>query len=149
MLLYLGSSAWVKRYFRESGSDWINQQFEQEILLGGSTLGLIEVTATCARKRTTGAIDPLRSRQIEASLLSDWTGFFQMELTPDVVERSLALARDFALRGADSVHLAPALTLMENLSLEPGDFTFVTSDRELKAAALDAGLAVLDPQEHP
>jgi predicted nucleic acid-binding protein len=60
MLFYLDSSAWVKRYFRELGSRWINQQFEQQVVLGGSTLGLIEVTATCARKRTAGAIDALR-----------------------------------------------------------------------------------------
>jgi len=29
MLLYLDSSAWVKRYFRELGSVWMNQQFER------------------------------------------------------------------------------------------------------------------------
>jgi hypothetical protein len=40
MLFYLDSSAWVKRYFRELGSGWINQQFEQQVVLGGSTLGL-------------------------------------------------------------------------------------------------------------
>lgn len=27
MLCYLDSSAWVKRYFRELGSGWINQEF--------------------------------------------------------------------------------------------------------------------------
>ena len=91
MLFYLDSSAWVKRYFRERGSGWINQEFAHEILLGGSTLGLIEVTATCARKRTAGAIDAVRFQQIEDDLLDDWSGFFQMELTPEVVERSLEL----------------------------------------------------------
>jgi predicted nucleic acid-binding protein len=60
MLFYLDSSAWVKRYFRESGSGWMNQQFEQEIPMGTSTLGLIEVTATCARKQVAGAIDAFR-----------------------------------------------------------------------------------------
>jgi predicted nucleic acid-binding protein len=125
----------------------INQGFAHGILLGGSTLGLVEVTATCARKRTAGAIDAVRFQQIEADLLDDWSGFFQMELTPDVVERSLELARTMALRGADSVHLASAVVLREKLAIEAKEFTFVTSDLELKAAALKAGLAVLDPQE--
>ncbi len=147
MLFYLDSSAWVKRYFREPGSGWINRQFEQEILLGGSTLGLIEVTATCARKRTAGAIDAVRFQQIETDLLDDWNGFFQMGLTPDVVERSLGLAKIRALRGADSVHLASALVLKEELALDSQEFTLVTSDEELKAAAPEAGLAVLDPQD--
>jgi uncharacterized protein len=147
MLFYLDSSAWVKRYFQELGSAWINLQFEQGILLGGSTVGLIEVTATFARKRTAGAIDAVRSRQIETDLLDDWNGLFQMELTPDVVERSLELARIWALRGADCIHLASAVILKEKLAVDADAFAFVTSDLELKAAALKAGLTVLDPQE--
>ena len=59
------------------------------VLMGASTLGLIEVTATCARKRTAGAIDAGRFQQIEIDLLEDWKGLFQVDLTPDIVERSL------------------------------------------------------------
>jgi predicted nucleic acid-binding protein len=147
MLCYLDSSAWVKRYFRELGSGWINQEFAHGTLLGSSTLGLIEVTATCARKRAAGAIDAVRFQQIEAGLLDDWSGFFQVELTQDVLDRSLELAGIWALRGADSVHLASALILKAELAIEANEFAFVTSDLELKAAALKAGLAVLDPQE--
>jgi len=147
MLFYLDSSAWVKRYIREPGSGWINREFEHGILLGGSTLGLIEVTATCARKRAAGAIDAVRFQRIEDDLLDDWSGFFQMDVTPDVVERSLRLASVGALRGADSVHLASAIILQAKLAIEANEFAFVTSDLELKAAALKTGLAVLDPQE--
>ena len=147
MLFYLDSSAWVKRHFQELVSEWINRQFEQEILLGGSTLGLIEVTAACGRKRGAGAIDAVRFQQIEAGLLDDWNGFFQVHLTADVVERSLDLAKAGALRGADSVHLASALVLKQELELDSREFTLVTSDGELKAAARNAGLAVIDPQQ--
>ena len=86
MLCYLDSSAWVKRYFRELGSGWINQEFAHGILLGSSTLGLIEVTATCARKRTADAIDAVRFQQIEAGLLDDWSGFF-----PAAIKAGLAV----------------------------------------------------------
>jgi len=146
MLFYLDSSAWVKRYFRELGSGWINRQFEQEIVLGGSTLGLIEVTATCARKRTAGAIDADRFQQIETGLLDDWNGFFQMELTSEVVQRSLEVASTLGLRGADSVHLASALLLQTQLGISNHDFTFVSSDQELNLAARAAGLSVIDPE---
>ena len=57
MLHYLDSSAWVKRYFDESGSDWVDSLFEEDCLLSGSTLGLIEVQATAARRCAAGAID--------------------------------------------------------------------------------------------
>ncbi len=81
-LFYIDASAWVKRYFQEAGSTWINQQFEQGSLMGASTLGLIEVAATCARKRTAGAIDVARFQQIEIDLRDDWNGLFQVGLTP-------------------------------------------------------------------
>lgn len=149
MLLYLDSSAWVKRYFRELGSVWMNQQFERGSALGASTLGLIEVTATCARKRDAGALGAARFQEITDRLRNDWNGFFQMELTSDVVERSLDLAGTFGLRGADSVHLASAMALREKLALDAGAFAFITSDLELKAAALKAGLTVIDPQDLP
>jgi predicted nucleic acid-binding protein len=147
-LFYVDASAWVKRYFQEAGSEWINQQFEQGILMGASMLGLIEVTATCARKRTAGAIDAGRFQQIEIDLLEDWKGLFQVDLTPDIVERSLDVARTHALRGADCAQLASAIFFKEQLAFEAGEFALVTSDQELKSAALKAGgLAVVDPQE--
>jgi len=37
--------------------------------------------------------------------------------------------------------------LKEKLALDADAITFVTSDQELKAAALEVGLAVVDPQE--
>lgn len=146
-LLYVDASAWVKRYFQEAGSGWINRQFEQGIPMGASTLGLIEVTATCARKRTAGAIDAGGFEQIVSDLLDDWDGLFQVDLTPEVVEQSLQVARSCALRGADCAQLASAIILKAQLGLEAGGFALVTSDHELKAAALKSGLRVVDPQE--
>ena len=114
-LLIVDASAWVKRYSQEAGSGRINQQFDQGILMGASTLGLIEVTATCARKRTAGAIDTARFQQIETDLLNDWTGLFQVDLAPVVIERSLDVARTHALRGADCVQLASAIIFREQI----------------------------------
>jgi len=146
-LLYLDASAWVKRHFQEDGSDWVNRQFEKGMLMGASTLGVIEVAATCARKRTAGAIDATRFQQIELDLLDDWEGMFQVELTAETVERSLKVARASALRGADCIHLASAVILKERLAIQASEFAMVTSDQELKAAALKTGLIVFDPQE--
>jgi hypothetical protein len=98
-------------------------------------------------KADCGCDSCLISQQIEADVVNDWNGFFQMELTSDVVERSLELARIYALLGADCVQLASAVILKEKLELESDEFTFITSDLELKAAALRSGLMVLDPQE--
>ena len=144
-VLYFDASAWVKRYYQEDGSRWVTQQFDDGSLIGASTLGLIEVAATFARKRTAGALDASRDRQIEIYLLDDWEGMFQVDLTAEAVAQSLNVARTFALRGADCTHLASAVILKERLALQAGEFALVTSDQELKTAALKFGLNVLDP----
>jgi predicted nucleic acid-binding protein len=146
MLHYLDSSAWVKRYFDESGSDWVDSLFEEDCLLSGSTLGLIEVLATAARAaqhQARGAgCQPAADCQS-----AQWGRFLWVGLAPEVVERSLAVASAFALRGSDSVHLASALQLGDDLGIALNEIAFVTSDLELQAAAIQAGLAVLNPQE--
>jgi predicted nucleic acid-binding protein len=146
MLHYLDSSAWVKRYFDESGSDWVDSLFEEDRLLSGSTLGLIEVLATAARAaqhQARGAgCQPAADCQS-----AQWGRFLWVGLAPEVVERSLAVASAFALRGSDSVHLASALQLGDDLGIALNEIAFVTSDLELQAAAIQAGLAVLNPQE--
>ena len=147
MLYYLDSSAWVKRYFDEAGSGWVRDLFVQHETLGCSPLGLVEVGSTMARKRAAGEVRPEEFQPKRASLLKDWRRFLRMDMTPAVVQRALDASETYGLRGADSVHLASALILKEELELDVREFALVTSDRELKAATLKAGLAVLDPQE--
>jgi predicted nucleic acid-binding protein len=146
-IYYLDSSAWVKLYFEERGSDWVDGLFEQDHLLSCSILGLIEVRATAARKCAAGAIDAAALAETKSWLMDEWSSFLWVGLAPEVVERSLEIADAFALRGSDSVHLASALQLKGDLGIDSSEFTFVTSDQELKAAALTAGLAVVDPQQ--
>jgi uncharacterized protein len=144
-LHYLDSSAWVKRYFEEPGSDWVNTLFEENHILSSSTLGLIEVAATATRKCGSG--NAIRLAEIKTALLEDWGHFLWVDLAPEVVERSVEVALALALRGSDSVHLASALQLRDDLGIEFNEFTLVTSDHELKAAASKSGLTVLDPQQ--
>ena len=147
ILYYLDSSAWVKRYFREPGREWVGGLFEQAVFLSCSPLGLIEVNAASGRKRSFGEIDSALFERTKALLLKDWSRFYRVEFVPAVVQTALALAGASALRGADSVHLASALVLKRELRIDDQDFTFVASDRELNDAARRAGLTVVNPEE--
>jgi uncharacterized protein len=53
---YLDASAWVKRYVRESGTDWIENLFDRQPQFACASLGFIEVLATLSRKRRAGEI---------------------------------------------------------------------------------------------
>ena len=151
-IYYVDSSAWVKRHFAELGTEWVNKLFEAEHTLSCCTLGFVEVNATAARKCAAGAIDGARLAEVEVSLAEDWNRFLWVELTPEIVDKALQVADVHALRGSDCVHLASALVLKEHLGVEAQEFEFITSDQELKIAAAQAGLLVVDPQQrtgHP
>jgi hypothetical protein len=147
MLYYLDSSAWAKRYFQETGSEAVDALFEELPVLACSPLGLIEVGSTMARKRNAGEVTSEEYEPKRASLLKDWQRFLRIDVTPSVVLRALDAAGAYGLRGADSLHLASALVPKEQLEPDSREFALVTPDRELKAAALKAGLTVVEPQE--
>ena len=144
---YLDASAWVKRYYSELGTRWVQELFAQHPTIACASLGLIEVTATPARKRKAREIDPLPFEQKVQELEEDWGSFIQIQLTTEAVDLAKDLARNMALRGADAVHLASALVLQRRFADVEDRLVFVASDRELKEAAQSSSLAVIDPEE--
>lgn len=146
-LCYIDSSVWVKRYCEESGSTLVEALFSGEDVLACSGLGLVEVTATLSRKHRAAEIS-LRDRdECLERLEEDWQGFVRIDVIPDVVAAASRLARDFALRGSDAVHLASALSIFHDLAGSGHRFVFASSDYELKLAAGSLGLAVFDPEQ--
>jgi predicted nucleic acid-binding protein len=89
-----------------------------------------------ARKRNAGEVSQEELESKRAPLLKDWQRFLRIDVTPSVVFRALDAACAYGLRGTDSLHLASALVLKEQLGSDSRELALVTSDRELKAAAL-------------
>lgn len=147
IVYYLDASAWVKRYYQEVGTTWVQNLFAQNQTIASASLGLIEVIATLARKEKGREIDSSMLEQKRQELESDWERFLQIHMTVEVVHIAKTVAKELALRGADAVHLASAFVLRSRLAEEDDQLTLVVSDRELKAAAQSSGLATIDPEE--
>ncbi len=142
---YLDACVWVKHYHSEAGTQWVSDLFSQQPPIFYSSLGWIEVCSTLARKQKTGAFDQSQLEEKLGELDDHWDNFLQVQISAEIALRAAEVTRQYALRGADSIHLAVALFIQENF-VEPADeFTFVTSDRELLVAAKAAGLTVVDP----
>src|SRR5712692_9446923 len=108
-LYYLDASAWVKRYYYEAlGTAWVRGLFESNQSMACATLGLVEVTATLARKQREMKISAPGMMRLLGQLSSDWENFWQVDLDRRVVNAAASFARDFKLRGADALHLAAA-----------------------------------------
>jgi len=91
-LYYLDSSAWVKRYYWETGTAWIESLFAQHQPIACASLGVIEVTATLARKQKTRSITSSQLEQGLRNLDDDWKHFVRLELTDEVVTAASSLS---------------------------------------------------------
>jgi hypothetical protein len=75
---------------------------------------------------------------------TDWQRFLQIDVHSVIIDQSTEVVEQHYLRGADSVHLASALSLLPYCT--PADtVVMVASDEELLEAATVAGLRVINP----
>ena len=156
-MLYLDSSALLKRYVQEPGTDAVNLKVNEgltanrEILI--SVVGYAEIFATFARLVRDHLLPKQEGDLLQQSFHDDWmVKLSQVDLTADVLAFVPGLVNNHPLRGADAIHLASALWLRDALRQgksfgpNPGILEFATSDRQLKTAAALEGLPVFDPQ---
>jgi len=142
---YLDASAWIKRYYAEEGTAWVQGVFAQKPVFACASLGLIEVTATLSRKRKAHEITYPQFMQKIVELEDDWGRFIQIQMTEEVVSLAKELTKKLFLRGADSVHMASALILQKRFEKDDDRLIIIASDNELKAAARTLGIEVTDP----
>jgi len=139
MILYLDSSALVKRYVREAGSDEVAGLVTQAETVGTCLVSRAEVSAALARAARMGFVG---RDEAEAALLvfrAEWLRLARIQLTEPLLARADAVAWDYGLRGYDAVHLASTLFWQESLSQQ---VVLATFDRELWRAGEAAGLSV-------
>ncbi len=137
MSLYLDSSALVKRYLQEPGSDRVTA------LVGGTlaataVVTLAEITSAIIRARRLGRISARDADAARESVSLHWAELVRLDVDDDLARRAAEVAWRHPLRGFDAVHLAAALTLRDLLQEE---VVLATFGRELWIAAREAGLA--------
>ena len=117
MILYLDSSALVKRYVAEVGSDQVNQVLAAAEMTGTAEITRVEVAAALARAVRVGALSPKRATAALQEFRDHWFDSLHVQISEMLVARADALAWEHGLRGYDAVHLAAALTWQEALEL--------------------------------
>ena len=142
---FLDSSALVKRYRQEEGTDRILEVLATSERLVISRLAHVEVTAALVRRaRTVNFSADDLSLVLQAFEREVRDTFEIIELSTPLMFRAVDLARAHALRGADSIQLASAIISRPQ---PPTDYFLVAADRELLDAATTVGLAVIDPTQ--
>jgi uncharacterized protein len=142
-MIYFDSSALVKRYLKERGTDVVLSLTTQEQFIATSKLAYPELLSAIMRKRRSGELgeEPLRS--VLDRLDADWSDLFIIEMHDELLPIVKSLIGKYPLKGADSIHLASALWLGKMARTE---VTFVASDLGLLNAAKIEKLKILNPQ---
>lgn len=140
MLAYLDSSALVKLYVSELGSETVRLLTDTAQAIASSSVAYPEVRAAFARRTREGGISPKTLATMKQSLLDDWKHLFVVPVSSVLSTMAGDLAEAYALRGFDAIHLATALWLQNEQHQE---LTFACWDDRLGAAAVRAGLTVI------
>ncbi len=122
------SSAFVKLLVEEAGSDIAARLWDEADIVVASRLAFPEVRAA--------RLDAASERRARRDWDEFWSATRVIEVTADVAADAATLAGRHVLGGADAVHLASAMTLVEAVPV------VVAWDVRLRTAAVDAGLVV-------
>jgi uncharacterized protein len=108
---YVDSSAYVKLLVEEAGSDVAATIWDGCDVAICSRIGHPEVRAALATAGRDRRLDVDDLRRAETAREGYWGATRPVELTASVMAQAGDLAGRYALRGADAVHLASALTI--------------------------------------
>ncbi len=139
MILYLDTSALVKLYVAEPGSEEVREMVRAAQIVATSRVAYLEARAGIAKKFRAGELSESARRQIVEELKSDWERYFIVEVSQSVIELGGELVDKHPLRGFDALHLASALLLKARIS---SPVNFSCFDERLKEVAQAEGLSV-------
>ena len=132
MILYLDTSALLRRYFRESYSDEVISRWRSATHIVTSFVTYAETIASIYRKKREADLPDTLIGRIVDSFHQDWESFIRVEVNSGLNEYIHRIVERYPLRGFYAIHLASAVVIRERL---PQDFLFVCFDERLLSAA--------------
>lgn len=151
--LYVDTSALVKRYVNEPGSEWVRSITSSE---AGNTIIISQITRIELYSALNGALrgNKIRRNTYQA-YIDDITALLASEyeiinFQSSMVDIACRLLEQYKLRAYDSIQLASALEANSRLlSIRLPNLIFITGDLDLLEAAKSEGLTTDNPDLHP
>lgn len=134
MRVFFDTSAFVKRYVSESGTDTVLEWCDRATEIGLSGIALPEIISAFCRLRREDRITDTQYRQLKSLLLADIEDIAICDLTPAVLAQAVASLEASVLRGMDAIHIGSAVVLQADV--------FISADARQREAAARAGLRV-------
>jgi predicted nucleic acid-binding protein len=138
MILYLDTSALVKRYIVEAHSKEVMELIDIADIVGSIMLTRVEMAATLSKAVRFNWVEMKEAEQAWQDFRHHWLSFTRLTIGSATIERASHIAWDYRLRGYDALHLAAGLLWQETMETP---ILFATFDRELWHAGQKAGLS--------
>jgi uncharacterized protein len=134
MKLFFDTSAFIKRYIDEPGSDEVERLCSQADDIGISILLPVEVVSTISRLKREKHISAQQYAKIKAAFFLDIRDITVIALTPEIVKNAIQEIERTPLKTLDALHIGCAL------EYDP-DY-FISSDGRQLFAAGRSGLEI-------
>ena len=147
VIYYLETSALVKRYRSELGTDVATELVDRRSLEDSfvtSYFSVLEVEATIARALKARLVDQRGHNRLLGQFSQEVGDIIMPQpVSNNTVLEAISMARRHGLRSGDAVHLATVSIIRQSVDDVPS-LVLVTGDGELASAAAVEGLQVLD-----
>jgi len=140
MILYLDTSALVKKYFKEKNSSEVISAWKLSLGIATSAVAYAELLAAVYRKASETRVKKPLIESVVNIFQEDWSSFIIVEVNHRLNETIHKVIGNHGLRGFDAIHLASALTIGSAVA---DNFVFACYDKRLKYAAQAEGLETL------
>jgi len=151
-IYFFDTSALVKRYVDENGSNWVKDTTSEEknnpIIL--SHITWVEVLSAFTRLNREKKLSESDMDESIEIFQYDWNfQYNSIEVDDYIIQSSGDLVRKYPLRAYDSIQLASALKLNSIfLITTPSAYQFVSADKRLINVAQNEGLETINPNEY-
>jgi uncharacterized protein len=137
VILYLDTSALVKRYFQEENTDDVIDKWREAEEIVTSSVAYAEALAAFHRKKRESTIDTEAMRRLIEDFREDWRTFIRIRVDDELNRYIDQTTARYSLRGFDAIHLSSALVVHEKFK---ADLLFMCFDNQLTSAAAEAGI---------
>ena len=141
-VVYLDTSAWLKLYIEEAGSEEVSILVSEAEQVCTHLIAYAELRAALAKAQRMKRLSAEQKSLLIPVIDQDWETLNVILPTEMLIKRAANFADQFGLRGYDSIHLAAAEAI--SLQIMPQPLVFACFDNHLNAAAKALGMSVLN-----
>ena len=111
MILYLDTSALVKKYFEEKNSSEVTSLWKSSLGICTSAVAYVELLAAVYRKASETRANKSLFESVVRTFQEDWSSFIIVEVDNRLNETIHKVIANHGLRCFDAIHLASALAI--------------------------------------